>query len=379
MLRKIIVLSLILFLVLMGISTVNAAEDIQNSTITSTDSTQVTDTSLNVNANASNDLSYVSSSDVKSVNLKANKLSTTYGSGKYLKVKAIDAKTKKPVSNLKLKLKVYTGKKSKRIAVKTNSKGIAKYSASYLKVGKHKVIVNLKNSKILSKPKTTYVKISKAKLTISAPKVTNYYKKSKLFKVIIKNKESKKLMKNIKVKLKVYTGKKYKICSLKTNKKGLISINTKSLSKGSHKVLITIKSSIKNRATSKKSTIKIVKKPAQYIKLKVNGHSFNVKLEDNKATEALVNKLKKANITVSAEEYGNFEKVGDLGFSLPQSDKYISTSPGDIVLYDGDKISLFYNSNSWEYTKLGRIVNVDSNELRDILGSGDVKIILSLK
>ena len=379
MFRKIIVLTLLLALILFGISTVNAAEDIQNSTITSTDSTQVTDNSLKVNANVSNDLSYVSSNDVKSVNLKANKLSTTYGSGKYLKVKAIDAKTKKPVSNLKLKLKVYTGKKSKRIVVKTNSKGMAKYSASYLRVGKHKVIVNLKNSKILSKPKTTYVKISKAKLTISAPKVTNYYKKSKLFKVIIKNKESKKLMKNIKVKLKVYTGKKYKIYSLKTNKKGLISINTKSLSKGSHKVLITIKSSIKNRATSKKSTIKIVKKPAQYIKLKVNGHSFNVKLEDNKATEALVNKLKKANITISAEEYGNFEKVGDLGFSLPQSDKYISTSPGDIVLYDGDKISLFYNSNSWEYTKLGRIVNVDSNELKEILGSGDVKIILSLK
>lgn len=72
-----------------------------------------------------------------------------------------------------------------------------------------------------------------------------------------------------------------------------------------------------------------------------------------------------------------FEKVGDLGFSLPQSDEYITTSPGDVVLYNGDEISVFYNSNSWEYTKLGKIQN--SGDLKNILGSGDVTLVLSLK
>ncbi|MBO6105318.1 MAG: hypothetical protein J6O99_05435, partial [Methanobrevibacter sp.] len=151
-----------------------------------------------------------------------------------------------------------------------------------------------------------------------------------------------------------------------------------SLSKGEHKVTVNVKSSSKVKAASKNSSVSIVKRP-QYIKLKVNGHSFKVKLVDNKAADTLVAKLKKGNITVQAEEYGNFEKVGNLGFSLPRSDKYISTSPGDIVLYNGNKISLFYNSNSWEYTKLGKIVNVDANELKNALGSDDVTFVLSLK
>ena len=185
-------------------------------------------------------------------------------------------------------------------------------------------------------------------------------------------------MKNINVKIKVFTGKKFKTYSLKTNKYGIVSFNTKSLGKGTHKVIVNIKSSAKVNPATRKSSIKIVKKP-QYINLKVNGHRFKVRLENNKATSALIEKLKKGNITVAAEEYDNFEKVGNLGFSLPRSDKYISTSPGDIVLYDGNKISLFYNTNSWEYTKLGRLVDVDANDLRNILGSGDVTFVLSLK
>lgn len=113
------------------------------------------------------------------------------------------------------------------------------------------------------------------------------------------------------------------------------------------------------------------------IKLKVNDHVLDVKLEDNNATHELLEKLKKGDITVHAREYGNFEKVGDLGFSLPQSDEHITTSPGDVVLYNGVEISLFYDSNSWEYTKLGKIQN--ASNLKDILGSGDVTLVLSLK
>jgi hypothetical protein len=115
------------------------------------------------------------------------------------------------------------------------------------------------------------------------------------------------------------------------------------------------------------------------VKVKINDEVFDVKLENNSATQELVEELKKGNVTVNASEYGGFEKVGELGFSLPTSDENIGTNPGDIVLYQGDKISLFYGSHSWSYTKLGKIDNVDSNKLKEVLGSCDVTLEFSLK
>ena len=122
----------------------------------------------------------------------------------------------------------------------------------------------------------------------------------------------------------------------------------------------------------------IKKENIDMIKIKVNNNVLEIKLENNEATKSLVERLKNGDISVNANEYGGFEKVGDLGFSLPRNDKSITTSAGDIVLYQGNQISLFYNSNSWSYTKLGSIQNVSSNELKSILGSGDVTLVLSL-
>ena len=114
------------------------------------------------------------------------------------------------------------------------------------------------------------------------------------------------------------------------------------------------------------------------VKVKINDEVFDVKLENNSATQELVKELKKGNVTVNASEYGGFEKVGELGFSLPTNDENIGTNPGDIVLYQGDKISLFYGSHSWSYTKLGKIDDVDSNKLKEVLGSGNVILEFSL-
>jgi len=347
-----IILVLILSIFLVSVSAVCAAEGSQNSTV-------------------ADDVD-----EVKSVTLTPKKLSTTYDSGKEFKVKAIDINTKKPVSNLKLTLKVYTGKKYKSFTKNTDSNGVAKYSPSKLSIGKHKIIVSVKDSKITSKAKTSSVTVKKAKVTISAPKITSKYNENKKFKITVKNKESKKLMKGVKLLVKVFTGKKYKKYSLKTNKNGVVSINTKSLKKGLHKVMVNVKSTSKIKSASAKSSIKTVEN-AQYMKIKVNGEVLTVKLENNKATKALVEKLKKGDIKINAKEYGGFEKVGGLGFSLPTSDKYITTSSGDLVLYNGDEISLFYNSNSWDYTKLGKVQN--ANNLKKILGTGDVTLILSLK
>ena len=114
------------------------------------------------------------------------------------------------------------------------------------------------------------------------------------------------------------------------------------------------------------------------IKITVNNNVLEVKLEDNEATKSLVERLKNGDIKVKANEYGGFEKVGNLDFSLPRNDTKITTSAGDIALYQGNQISLFYNSNSWSYTKLGRVQNVSGAELKNILGSRDVTLILSI-
>ena len=113
--------------------------------------------------------------------------------------------------------------------------------------------------------------------------------------------------------------------------------------------------------------------------LNVNGHSLTVELADNSSAEALLALLKEGPVTYEANDYGDFEKVGDVELPLPQNNEQITTQAGDIVLYNGNSICIFYGSNSWSYTRLGRIQNVSPSELKDILGEGNVKITLSLQ
>lgn len=118
-------------------------------------------------------------------------------------------------------------------------------------------------------------------------------------------------------------------------------------------------------------------KSVDKIYISVNNKKLEVTLADNSATKALVEKLSTGNITVQAEDYDNFEKVGSLGFSLPTSDERITTKPGDLMLYNGSNITLFYGENTWSYTKLGHI-NTSIPELKSILGNEDVILTLSL-
>ena len=78
------------------------------------------------------------------------------------------------------------------------------------------------------------------------------------------------------------------------------------------------------------------------------------------------------------EDYANFEKVGSLEFDLPTNDKQITTSYGDVILYQGNKITIYYDTNTWSFTKLGKINNVTQDELKDILGSKDVTVTLTM-
>ena len=116
------------------------------------------------------------------------------------------------------------------------------------------------------------------------------------------------------------------------------------------------------------------------IKITVSKKTLSVKIEDNAATKALVDALREASISYEANDYGGFEKVGGLGRTLPSSDSQITTQPGDVVLYNSNQIVLFYGSNSWSYTRIGKIQYGTLEELKSFLqaGKGTVSVTLSL-
>ena len=114
------------------------------------------------------------------------------------------------------------------------------------------------------------------------------------------------------------------------------------------------------------------------IKLTVSGKSLAVKIEDNEATKALVAALREASITYEADDYGGFEKVGALGRSLPTNNSQITTQPGDVILYSVNQIVLFYGSNSWSYTRIGRMEYGTLDELKSFLKAGQGKITVTL-
>ena len=114
------------------------------------------------------------------------------------------------------------------------------------------------------------------------------------------------------------------------------------------------------------------------IKIEVGDYTLTATLSDNSSAKAFVQLLSKGKLTVEMSDYGDFEKVGSLGTTLPRNDTYITTEPGDLILYQGNNITIYYDVNSWTFTKLGKIDGISSSELRDILGKGDITAVFSL-
>lgn len=110
----------------------------------------------------------------------------------------------------------------------------------------------------------------------------------------------------------------------------------------------------------------------------IDGRTEAVTLINNSATQALVAKLQEASVTVTLNSSGGFEIWGALGFSLPTSNEQINAQPGDIVLYNGSNICMFYGTNSWNYTLLGKIDGLSESELRTFLKAGESNISVTL-
>ena len=109
----------------------------------------------------------------------------------------------------------------------------------------------------------------------------------------------------------------------------------------------------------------------------IDGTKVNVEWEDNQAVERLRDMAEDGDITIQMSMYGGYEQVGSIGQSLPRDDKQTTTSSGDIVLYSGNQMVVFYGSNSWSYTRLGHISDKDEAEMADLLSQGDVTITIS--
>ena len=117
---------------------------------------------------------------------------------------------------------------------------------------------------------------------------------------------------------------------------------------------------------------------ANAMNMTIGNTPVTVAWEDNASVEALRALCAQGPLTIDLHMYGGFEQVGDIGESLPRDDAQTTTQAGDIVLYSGDQMVVFYGSNSWAYTCLGHITDQDADGLRTLLGNGDVTVTLTV-
>ena len=107
-------------------------------------------------------------------------------------------------------------------------------------------------------------------------------------------------------------------------------------------------------------------------------HKLIATLTNNSSATAFYELLKKAPVTIKMSDYSNFEKYGPIGTSLPRNDTQITTTAGDIILYQGNHITIYYDTNSWNFTRLGKVDGVTQAELKRILGKGDVTAVFEI-
>ena len=115
--------------------------------------------------------------------------------------------------------------------------------------------------------------------------------------------------------------------------------------------------------------------PVPVLAIEANGRTFYASLENNSSAEALIEQLSGGPVELELHDYGSFEKVGALPWTLPRNDESITTVSGDVILYQGNQITIYYDENTWSFTRLARIDGVTKEELLEALGQGNVSVI----
>lgn len=123
---------------------------------------------------------------------------------------------------------------------------------------------------------------------------------------------------------------------------------------------------------------KIIGNMETTILITIGEHELKATLNDNSSATALKELLAKGPLTIDMSDYANMEKVGPIGVSLPRNDEQTTTNFGDIILYQGNSLVIYYDTNSWSFTRIGKINNVTQEELKNILGSGNVTVTFSI-
>lgn len=139
------------------------------------------------------------------------------------------------------------------------------------------------------------------------------------------------------------------------------------------------KSSSKNSSLENATRERHSQEETSMIYAHIGDNTLEILPADNSSAAALLELLAEKDITVDMQDYGGFEKVGSLGSSLPTNDENITTAAGDVILYQGNQITIYYSKNTWNFTRLGKVQGLSADELKAILGDGDVSVRFSLK
>ncbi len=114
------------------------------------------------------------------------------------------------------------------------------------------------------------------------------------------------------------------------------------------------------------------------MKIQVGDTTFTATLAENSSVDALKELMADGPLTLNMSDYAGMEKGADLGVTLPQNNEQMNTQAGDIILFQGRTFVIYYDTNSWSLTPIGKIDNVDAESLRAALGTGDVTVTLSI-
>lgn len=114
------------------------------------------------------------------------------------------------------------------------------------------------------------------------------------------------------------------------------------------------------------------------LNMEVNGTVIQIELTPSRSSTALEELLKEGPLTIPMKDYAHIEKFGSLETNLPRNDQHITTKAGDVILSEGNLLVIYYAPNTWNFTRLGRVVNLSEQGLRQVLGRGNILATLSL-
>ena len=184
--------------------------------------------------------------------------------------------------------------------------------------------------------------------------------------------------------LQVSSPKTITTVTYKSNNKAVATVSKKGVIRAKSVGTAIITVSVKTRQGSKKTWLKIKvradeKAKGNQMKITVGNIELTAVLENNSSAQALKELLAEGPLTIEMSDYGNMEKVGPIGTNLPRNDTAITAGPGDIILYQGNSLTIYYDTNEWSFTRIGKITGMTREKLLNVLGDGDVTVVFSLE